>query len=69
MNCQGIQEIIDAYRDGELNAAQDLEIERHLEKCPACSRMDGEQRALAEAIAFRVRRFTAPVALHQKVRS
>lgn len=69
MNCLETRELLGAYCDGELNVAQNLEVERHLEKCPTCLSIDAGQRALAEAIAFRVRRFTAPVALYQKIRA
>lgn len=67
MNCHETRELIGAYGDGELDAARNLEIERHLEECVACSTIERESGALAEAITLRARRFEAPAALHQQV--
>ena len=65
MNCQGAQELIDAYGDGELDAGQNIEIKRHLQDCPACSPIHEEQRALASRL--RAARFEAPLELREKV--
>lgn len=67
MNCQEVRELLSAYGDGELDAARKAEIERHLEQCPACSRIIAEDRAMAEAVALRARRFEAPAALREQV--
>lgn len=67
MNCQETQQIIGAYEDGELDAARNLEFERHLQSCPSCSKVHEEQRALAEAIARHAPRFAAPAALREQV--
>lgn len=67
MNCQETQQIIDAYADGELDAARNLEFERHLQSCPACSKIYDEHRALAEALARHAPRFTAPAALREQI--
>lgn len=67
MNCREAREIIGAYADGELDAARNLEFERHLQSCPSCSEFHEEQRALAEAIARRAPRFAAPAALREQV--
>ena len=37
MNCQQARLLIDAYADGELDAAGILELEKHLHDCPACA--------------------------------
>ena len=67
MNCEETRQIIAAYADGELDAARNLEIERHLQSCPSCSEIYDEQRALTEAIARHAPRFAAPAALRQQV--
>ena len=67
MNCQETKRMIDAYRDGEVGAAQIFEIERHLQGCAACSQIDQASRALADAIALRGRRFAATPELRGQV--
>lgn len=67
MNCHETRELIGAYADGELDAARNLEIERHLQSCPSCPEVYAEQRALAEAIARRAPRFAAPAALRAQI--
>lgn len=67
MNCHEARELLGAYVDGELDAARKAEVGRHLEQCPACSRIIAEDRAVAEAIAARVHRFEAPPDLYEKV--
>lgn len=39
MNCAGVQERLLLYLAGELEASQAAPLLRHLERCPACSRM------------------------------
>ena len=63
MSCKDSQQIIGAYADGELDEAGKLEFQRHLQSCPPCSKLHEEERALAEAIALRARRFAAAEAL------
>ena len=36
MNCQQIQKLIHAHHDGELDAANTLQVDEHLADCPAC---------------------------------
>ncbi len=37
MNCQEIQKLLHPYVDGELDLMKNLEIEGHLQECPACA--------------------------------
>lgn len=67
MNCHETREILCAHGDGELDAGRKREVENHLEQCPACSRISAEDRAVAEAVATRARRFEAPEGLHEQV--
>lgn len=67
MNCEESRPIIDAYVDGELDAARNLEMEKHLESCPRCSAIRDERVVLAQAIAQHAPRFAAPAALREQV--
>lgn len=49
MNCREVTEIIQLYLDSELDARSTLNVLRHLECCPGCSRLldrDLEQKAM-----------------------
>jgi anti-sigma factor RsiW len=39
MNCSEVKDLIQVYLDNELDARNTLEVQRHLEYCPACSRL------------------------------
>lgn len=60
---------LDAYLDGELEAAHARELESHLVQCPACTRFLDGRLALRSAIKARVPPLQAPKALEDKVRS
>jgi anti-sigma factor RsiW len=49
---------ITAYLDGELDLTSALELESHLEQCPACARALAAQRALQQAIGAAGLRYT-----------
>ncbi|TKJ42668.1 hypothetical protein CEE36_07140 [candidate division TA06 bacterium B3_TA06] len=50
MNCKGIEELLQAYHDGELSEAQRKEVESHLAKCPKCQAKLAELGALDELL-------------------
>jgi len=50
VNCAEARTLLDAYVDDELDLARSLEIERHLEGCPACTRAVENRRVLGAAI-------------------
>lgn len=50
MNCQDAQNLIHGYLDGELDLVKSLEVEQHLQDCPACSRSYRNQQALHASI-------------------
>jgi anti-sigma factor RsiW len=62
-------DLLNAYADGELDLAHTLEVERHLEDCPACARACAEVRALSAALRGNLARFTAPAGLERRVRT
>jgi anti-sigma factor RsiW len=50
MNCETALSLLPAYGDGELDLAQALELERHIESCPACAIAQRTQAALRQAL-------------------
>src|ERR1700737_3369675 len=69
MSCQELQEMRDAYLDGELDLARSLEIEHHLTDCRACSRAYDELRSLQTAMRGEALRYPPPTGLEIRVRS
>jgi hypothetical protein len=53
MTCERIEELLSAYLEGGLAAAERAEVESHLASCPACAELDGLMReTMAAAAAF-----------------
>jgi anti-sigma factor RsiW len=50
LNCQETQTLIHGYIDGELKLIQSLEIEQHIQKCPACAHAHASVQAIRAAI-------------------
>ena len=69
MNCQQIQKLVHAHHDGELDAANTLQIDEHLADCPHCFGMLRQLSALSGALQNEGLRFSAPAGLRQTVRS
>ena len=69
MNCAEIQELLNAYADGELDLLRSVEIEEHLKTCRACARAVGNIRALRAVIRSNDLSFPAPAGLHRRVLS
>ncbi len=67
MNCPETRSLLDAYADGELDAAGDVGIEDHLAACADCARILREQRALAAALRSNLRRHPAPAGLRESI--
>jgi len=51
MNCEETQALLSAYVDGELDLVRSLEIEKHIETCPACALTVQNQQTLGAASA------------------
>lgn len=49
MNCDGVQELLSVYVDGELSSGELLRVEQHLRRCPVCAE---EVDALRQTVAF-----------------
>ena len=59
---------LDAYLDGELEAADARELESHLAHCPECTRFLDARLALRSAIKARIPKLLAPQTLQEHVR-
>jgi anti-sigma factor RsiW len=67
MNCQQIEKLIHAHLDGELDAANTLEVDAHLADCPACYEAWRRLSALRGALQNQELRFPAPDRLRHNV--
>ena len=72
LNCDQVRPLLDAYVDGELDVLRSLDIERHLQSCPACSTILNNRQALHSALSDDSLYFRASdelqKRLHQKLR-
>jgi len=69
MNCEDYRQLIDAYADGELDSANLLGVERHLEECEACRRAHERVIYLRRAISEGSLYFSSPAGLESKLRA
>ncbi|MFG0316903.1 MAG: anti-sigma factor family protein [Planctomycetota bacterium JB042] len=66
MNCARTFELLSARLDGELEAADEAALDRHLAECAACRRDDADLHRLSTAFA-ESRRVRAPASLADRV--
>jgi anti-sigma factor RsiW len=69
MDCKHSQEMMSAYLDAELGAADLRQMEGHLASCAACQGALAELRALQDKIATRATRHAAPEHLKHRIRA
>ena len=69
MQCEHPRELLDSYLDVELDAAGSLEVERHLAVCATCSAIVARHRALRDALRAPTLRYSAPLALRERLES
>jgi anti-sigma factor RsiW len=69
VNCDELRLLLHGYLDGELDVAHHLEVERHLDACPACAGALKEQQALQQALHGAALYHRAPAGLDQRIRS
>ena len=69
MECNQMRELISAYADGELDAQQRAQAERHLGDCTECSRALEDISAMKTAMRNDVLLFNVPGALRKKIES
>ncbi len=50
MNCNEVQQIIDAYIDSELDVVNSLAVERHIQQCADCTRIYRSRRLMRDVV-------------------
>ena len=69
MNCDEAMNLLPVYSDGELDAVNSAEIEKHVLGCAACAARRSELAALKSRIQTEVPYYTASPELHERVRA
>ena len=67
MNCEEADRFLDAYLDGELEAAQRTELEQHLADCPECRQKLERLRQFRAFFSANAPHYPAPPELRSKV--
>lgn len=67
MNCDGLQRLVHAYVDSELDLMSSLDVETHLESCGDCRARHAELRALRKLAARHLRFHGAPGPLKARI--
>jgi len=67
MTCDEAKILLHALIDGELDAGHAREVETHIATCPACATELAAVRELKQAMAGAQLRYTAPLALRQRI--
>jgi anti-sigma factor RsiW len=67
MNCTRMRQVLDAWIDGELDAATAGEIDQHLAQCAGCRALKGERDALRREIRDEAPYHAAPPALRADI--
>jgi anti-sigma factor RsiW len=69
MICREAQELIHGYIDGELDLVRNLEMERHLRECAACSGAHERIQRVRSAVTTNAPYFRPPAGLESRLRS
>src|ERR1700674_5215248 len=69
LNCNEMKSLIHPYVDGELDFLRTLEIEQHLQACPACAQACKGQQTLRAVLSAGSLRFEAPVGLQERIQA
>jgi anti-sigma factor RsiW len=69
MNCDDTQLLLSAYLDGEVDLVRSLEIDKHLETCPACAMIVQNQKTLGTALHADSLYYKPPRHLEQRIRT
>jgi anti-sigma factor RsiW len=69
LNCQETQTLLHAYVDGELEMTGNLQIEQHLEACPACAQAHSRLRDLRTTLQTQLPYHPPPRQLRLKVQA
>ena len=69
LNCRETRALIHGYVDGELDLMKSLELEQHLQECPACAQAHASLQEVRAAIRDSSLYFQAPPGLARRVQS
>ena len=70
MNCQDTRGVLlDAYLDGELDAINAQQFERHLAECASCRTTLGNYRKLHDSVRTHIPYYAVPADVEQKIRA
>jgi anti-sigma factor RsiW len=69
MQCEEVANLLHAFVDGELELERTLEVERHVQECPACAQALAEQQALRTALHDPALYHRPPAGLRERIRS
>ena len=69
MSCQRAQELIHGYVDGELDSANYLEIERHIQECQVCASIYQSQTTLRSSLRDKSLYYPASEKLKKRIQS
>jgi anti-sigma factor RsiW len=69
MYCKESEALMDGYFDGELDLVHSLELEGHLQECPACARLHTGRKTMRAALSASPLRYSAPPGLKVAVRA
>jgi anti-sigma factor RsiW len=68
MSCDDARILLHGHLDGELELGRDLEVQRHLDECPQCSREYQSMRAMRARLKDESFRYDAPPELLERIR-
>lgn len=68
MNCARLNQVLDAWLDGELDATTSADIRRHVDECAACAALERSRLALLESVRNGAPYYAAPPVLRERVR-
>ncbi len=69
MSCEAIRPLLHAHVDGELDLVREIEVERHLASCPACTRACRSLQALQSALRSMLPPIETPPGLAGRIRA
>jgi mycothiol system anti-sigma-R factor len=67
-NCQDAIEHLYQYLDRELNAAEQADVQRHLDRCPSCLGVFRFEENVLRFVGEQCRQTAAPAGLRDRVR-
>jgi anti-sigma factor RsiW len=69
VNCNAARSLLHAFLDGELDVVRHLEVEHHVQECPACADECERQRTLRRAITSSAPYYRASAGLRERLQA